>query len=186
MTIGNTYCDLCTQKPASVNRCYNLALWKFIVPATRFFCYSMKVNTFRAMMAMLSSIRLTPWSRALLEKVTNAQLLKKFLAFFETRNFITVFTRAHHWYLSWARWIQSTPSQSISLKPILILSYQLRLVLPNGLFRFSDQNTVSISHFRQACYDTHPFHPLWFGHPDNSILRHISTYKYRKWECVSP
>jgi len=30
-------------------------------------------------------------------------------------------TRACHWSLSWARWIQSTPYQSNSLRSILIL-----------------------------------------------------------------
>jgi hypothetical protein len=38
----------------------------------------------------------------------------KFPAFYATWNFITVFTRARHWIQSWARWIQSTPSQHIS------------------------------------------------------------------------
>jgi hypothetical protein len=37
------------------------------------------------------------------------QIVKNFLAF------IAVFTRARHWSLSWARWIQSTPSHPISL-----------------------------------------------------------------------
>jgi hypothetical protein len=34
--------------------------------------------------------------------------------------FITMFTRAHHWYLSWARWIQSATSQPISLRYIIL------------------------------------------------------------------
>jgi hypothetical protein len=36
--------------------------------------------------------------------------------------FIAVFTRARHWSLSWAKWIQSTPSHPFSLKSTLILS----------------------------------------------------------------
>jgi len=36
-------------------------------------------------------------------------------------SFITVFTRARHWSLSWARWIQSTPSHHTSLISSLIL-----------------------------------------------------------------
>jgi hypothetical protein len=35
--------------------------------------------------------------------------VKNFAAFYGTRKFITVFTRAPHWSLSWARWIQSIP-----------------------------------------------------------------------------
>jgi len=34
----------------------------------------------------------------------------------ETRRFITVFTRTHHWYLSWARCILSTPSHATFLR----------------------------------------------------------------------
>jgi hypothetical protein len=59
------------------------------------------------------------------------QLLKNFPAFNGTRRFITAFTRALHWSVSWARSIQSIPSY---LRSILILSTHLRLGLPNGLF----------------------------------------------------
>jgi len=48
--------------------------------------------------------------------------------------FITMFTRACHSSLSWARWIQSTPSQPIYVRCILILSSQLCLGLPSNLF----------------------------------------------------
>jgi hypothetical protein len=44
--------------------------------------------------------KLTPWSRALLEKLIVTQIVKKFPVFYGTRRFITVFTRAHHWFLS--------------------------------------------------------------------------------------
>jgi hypothetical protein len=43
------------------------------------------------------------WSWALLEKLPIVQLLKNFPAFYGTRRFITVFTRALHWSLSSAR-----------------------------------------------------------------------------------
>jgi hypothetical protein len=38
---------------------------------------------------------LTPWSRALLEKLTGSLLVKKFPEFYGTPNFITAFTSAH-------------------------------------------------------------------------------------------
>jgi hypothetical protein len=50
------------------------------------------------------------WSSALLEKLAIVQLLKNFSTFYRTRRFITLFTRALHWSLSWARSIQSTLS----------------------------------------------------------------------------
>ena len=43
---------------------------------------------------------LTPWSRILLEKLIGVQLVKKFLAFYGTRRFITAFTSARHLSLS--------------------------------------------------------------------------------------
>jgi hypothetical protein len=49
-------------------------------------------------------VKLTNW--VVLEKPPVAQLLKHFPTFYETRRFSTVFTRALHWSLSWASWIQ--------------------------------------------------------------------------------
>ena len=42
----------------------------------------------------------TPWSRVLLEKLTDSQLVKRFPVFYGTRRFITAFTRARHLSLS--------------------------------------------------------------------------------------
>jgi len=61
------------------------------------------------------------------------QLVKKFPALYGTRRFITVFTRARHWSLSWSGWIQSKIFKPISLRSILIYSH-LRLNLASGLF----------------------------------------------------
>jgi hypothetical protein len=66
-------------------------------------------------------------SWALLEEPPIVQPLKNFPAFYGTRRFNTVFTRALHWFLFWAISIQSTPSHPISLRSILILSTHLRL-----------------------------------------------------------
>jgi hypothetical protein len=55
-------------------------------------------------------------SRALLEEPSIVQPLKNFAAFYGTRIFITVFTRALHWPLSWARSIRSIPSHPIYIK----------------------------------------------------------------------
>jgi hypothetical protein len=58
-------------------------------------------------------------SWALLEEPPIVQPLKNFPAFYGTRRFNTVFTRALHWSLSWAISIHTIPSY---LKSILILS----------------------------------------------------------------
>ena len=48
--------------------------------------------------------------------------------------FSTAFTGARHLSLSWASSIQSVPLHPTSWRPILILSYHLRLGLPSSLF----------------------------------------------------
>jgi len=37
--------------------------------------------------------------------MTVTQLVNKFPTFYRTRRFSTMFAKAHHWTLSWARWI---------------------------------------------------------------------------------
>jgi len=76
---------------------------------------------------------LTPWCRALLEKLTGLQLVKKFPAFHGTRRFITALTRVRHLSLSWASTRQSIYPHPTSWRSILILSTHLSLVLPSGL-----------------------------------------------------
>jgi hypothetical protein len=61
------------------------------------------------------------WSWALLEEPPSVLLLSNFPAFYGTRRFITLFTRALYWSLFWARSIQFMPSHPISLRSILIL-----------------------------------------------------------------
>jgi len=50
-----------------------------------------------------------------------------------TRKFITVFTKARHWTLSWASWIQFAPSIPISLRSTPMSSSHPRPGLPSGL-----------------------------------------------------
>jgi hypothetical protein len=82
------------------------------------------------------------WSWVLLQKPRILQLLKNFPKFYGTWWFITVFTRALHWFLSWATSIQSIPFHSISLRSILILPTHLRLGLPSGLFPFGFHTSI--------------------------------------------
>jgi hypothetical protein len=97
------------------------------------------------LLTYLHSYLLTPWSRVFLEKLTGFQLLKKFLAFYGTRRFITSVTCAYHLSLSWASSIQYTTPHPTSWKSILIF-FHLRLGVQSGLsFRFPHQNTVYAS-----------------------------------------
>jgi len=45
-----------------------------------------------------------------LSEASSHSASQKISTFHGTRKFITVFTAARHWSLSWARWIQSTIS----------------------------------------------------------------------------
>jgi hypothetical protein len=96
------------------------------------------------------------------------QLVKIFSAFHGTQEFITVFTWARHWSLSKAKCIQSSTSDPLSLRFILILSSHSRQVSPSSLhFRFSNQNPVCMTHLSHACYMPHSSHPPWFYRPNN-------------------
>jgi hypothetical protein len=92
-------------------------------------------------------------------------------------NFITVFTRARHWTVSRDRWIQSTSSHPISLRSIQILSFHL---LPGSSewslpLRFSNKNTVRISHISHACYMSCPYSTTLF------VILTIFCEVYKLW-----
>jgi hypothetical protein len=70
--------------------------------------------------------------QALFEKLTVTQLVKKLPTFYGTRRFITMLTTTRHCSISWTRSSQSTFSQPISLRSILILHSHLYLDLLSG------------------------------------------------------
>jgi hypothetical protein len=77
-----------------------------------------------------------------------------------------MFTRALHWFLSWARSIQSIPPHPISLRSILIL-FSHCLGLPSGLFPsgFPTKILYAFLFFSHSCYMSCTSHPPWL---DNS------------------
>ena len=77
---------------------------------------------------------LTPWSRVLLEQLTDSAASEEIPRIFGTQRFITVLTTARHLSLSWANSIQSPQPPPTSWRSVLILPSHLRLGLPNGLF----------------------------------------------------
>jgi hypothetical protein len=95
---------------------------------------------------------------------------KKSCFLYGTGRFITVFTEACHWSLSWATRILFTPSTPVSLRSILMLSSHLRLVLPSGPFGPSNQNPINTSHLPHARHRSRSPHPPWFNHPNNIRL----------------
>jgi hypothetical protein len=117
-------------------------------------------------------------SWALLEKLPIVQPLKKFPIFYETWRFIImIITRAHHWSLSWVRWIHSKSSHPISLRPTLILSYHDRLYLPSGLFPSAFPTQILNTFMSAPCFYTHwPHHPPWLYH-SNYIWQRVQIMK---------
>ena len=124
---------------------------------------------------------LTPCSRALLQKLTGSQLVKKFPAFYGTRRFITAFTRPRHLSQSWARSIQSMPPHPTSWRSTLILSSHLCLGHPSGLFPliFSHQNPVYPSPLPHTLYMPIPSHFFSIISPALYWVSSIYIYIYK-------
>jgi hypothetical protein len=110
------------------------------------------------------------WSWAFLEKPPVGQLLKNFPAFYGTLRFITVFTRALHWSLTWARLIQSTRCHPISLRSVLILSTHLRRGLPSDLVPSSSLTNI----LNALLFSPFSFLPVWFDY-SNYIWRNVQV-----------
>jgi len=103
-------------------------------------------------------------NRTLLENLAVAQLVNKFQAFYGTWRFFTIFIRARHWSIIWAKYIQSTPCHPISLWSILILFFYLRLRLPSCLFSSGFPTNILCTFFISPTRATYPVHltPLDF------------------------
>ena len=110
-------------------------------------------------------VRKTQCRRVFLEKKPGSQLVKKFLAFYGTRRFITPFTSTCCLSLSWASSIQSMPLHPNSWKSILTLSSHLRLGFPSGFFPHRKLVcTCPVSH---ECHMPFPADSWWFYHQNN-------------------
>lgn len=109
------------------------------------------------------------------KKLKVSQLVNKFPAFYETRNFITMFTTAHHFSLYWARLFRQL-SVLIFLRSILILASHLSVGPPSGLFPSDSPNKI-----------LHAF--LFYSTPDDSVKWYWSdlwVYVFTCSLCASP
>jgi hypothetical protein len=103
-----------------------------------------------------NTLTITSGSWALLEVPQIVQLLKIFTAFYGTRRFIIVYITALHWFLSWARPIQSTPPHSILSSHLHLWSSQW-----SPSFWISHQYPIWIPLLPHSCYMPRPSHPSW-------------------------
>jgi hypothetical protein len=97
-------------------------------------------------------------------EAANCATTQELPAFYGTRRFITVFTRALHWFLSWARSIQSIQSHSVFVKLILTLFTHLLLGLPSGLVTSGfPTNILYVYAFllHSSCYMRSTSHHPW-------------------------
>ena len=113
---------------------------------------------------------LTPWYKALLEKLTGLQLVKKFPAFHGTRRFITALTSVRHLSLSWAIPIQFIYPSPTSWISILILSTHQRLGLPSGLLPSSFPSKRLYTSLSSPIRATCPAHLILLDFINRTIL----------------
>jgi hypothetical protein len=79
-------------------------------------------------------------------------------SFYGTRRLITVFKRAHHWFISWAKWIQSIPLHHISLISILILFSYPHLGSPRRLLTSCFPIKILYALLLSSTHATYPAH----------------------------
>jgi len=103
--------------------------------------------------------------------MTVPQLLKKFLAFYGSRTFSSVSTRARRLPLPRARWIQSTTFNHTSLRSILLLSFHVVSSVQVSWPTIFDAFLISPMH--AICL---PISIPWFYHPDNTFAE---AYKFQ-------
>jgi hypothetical protein len=97
---------------------------------------------------------------------------QEFPTFHGNRRFITLFTRSRLWTLTWASRMQST-----HLHPIFKINFNI--ILPSRsrspkwseIFKFTDQNFVSISDLSHASYMSRPTLRPWFDYAEENRLR---------------
>jgi hypothetical protein len=121
-------------------------------------CGSLNSN---GLLSMASENYPTPGRVVIFEKsvVTHT---RNFPSFAEPEDVLQCSTKDWHWSLSWAWQTQSTLSNLIYLRPILMLFFHLRPGLPTFSFlqAFGSRYCRHLSH-PYSCYTSRPSHSTW-------------------------
>jgi len=125
--------------------------------------YSLQLNLCNSNSEPPNLLYLSPRTRLILEKLTVTQLVKKLSAFYGTRRFVTVVTRASHSTLSEVKNNPVHPSQSVTISTSYLYLDLTRCIFPS-IFP-----TMIFMHFLFLPWVLHAphRHPPRFHHPSN-------------------
>jgi hypothetical protein len=120
-----------------------------------------KKNSFSDMILIIQTeslnyITSSSYSGALLHKPVVCLTTQEIPSIVWTRKFVTLFTRAHHWSLSWARWIWSKTSQFF----LEIYFSYLRLRLPSCVLHSGFPTNTLYALIFTPVSATWPVHPI--------------------------
>ena len=128
--------------------------------------------------------QLTPFITLLTAKLTDHQVMHKFLVFYGT-----AFTSARHLSLSRARSIQSMPPNPISWRSFLILSSHIRLGLPSGIFTSRFFFLFFLFYWASVANAPNVLQPYWLivlplDVPDLTASLLLWGPSVQRWRCV--
>ena len=135
-------------------------------------------------------------NRLLLENLIVSPLLKQFPTLYRSPCFITAFERVRHLFLSWARYIHSTPYKPVSVTIILMLFFNLPLGFPRKLFPFQVSSPKVYAHLLSTIRATCQRVSFWcVSHQHNISLLVLNlcfpppppqaqTYRYKNFIVI--
>jgi hypothetical protein len=107
------------------------------------------------------------------------RLVNKLPVIYVSRELITLFTKARHYFLTSPKWTQCTPSHINHLKSILIISFDLFLRLPSSFLRSGFPTKFSYAFLICTMRATCPVHLILLNLITSKIL--VRIQKFPDW-----